>query len=162
MTNKKFLLLDVETTGLNRPEIVSLAYKVVGEQMMSFGYFKPATKEIEPGASAVNHITNRQVKDLPVFQKGQPDFDKLQELLNTHVLVAHNVSFDGRVLSDAGMIIGEVLCTKKLAQEKLTMFSSHSLQYLRYALDLDINTPAHTAYGDVLVLEALFKHLMSM
>ena len=58
MTDKKFLLLDVETTGFNRPEVVALAYKVYGEQMISFGYFHPE-KEIHAGASAVNHITNK-------------------------------------------------------------------------------------------------------
>jgi DNA polymerase-3 subunit epsilon/exodeoxyribonuclease X len=34
----------------------------------------------------------------------------------------------------------------------------HKLQYLRYALDIELDVPAHDAFADVLVLEQLFEH----
>ena len=38
----------------------------------------------------------------------------------------------------------------------------YSLQYLRYYLNLTVDATAHTALGDILVLEAIFQHIHAL
>jgi len=158
--SEKFLLLDTETTGLKEPRLVTLAYSVDGESMVNYGMFKPPIP-IEPGASMANHITNDMVKDAPTFT-GSADFLKLQELLNTHTLVAHSAAFDARVLANEGLTVRKILDTCELAKRCVTGAENFKLQYLRYFLNLNCAVTAHTSLGDVIVLKALFQKLKTL
>ncbi len=86
-------------------------------------------------------------------------------------LVAHNAAFDFSFLDNYAT---PVLCTKRLAQKLWPDFPSHSNQYLRYRLALDVpeceGLPAHSALPDALVtakllafeLQALWTDLPSL
>lgn len=153
----QYLFLDLETTGFSEPKIVSLAYNIRGESIVSHGFFKPE-KEIEMSALMTHHITPKMLDKAPIF-KDSADFVKIQELLHTHILVAHNASYDIGVLRNEGVEVKDFICTKNLAQKHIPLAPSHRLQYLRYYLDLDVEGTAHDALGDMLVMRELFEHI---
>jgi len=78
-------------------------------------------------------------------------------------LVSHNAKFDAGMLKREGIHPEKVVCTLKLARylDEDGVIPKFNLQYLRYYLDLKVEGVAHDAYGDVLVLEALFKRIHS-
>lgn len=155
---EKFLFLDTETTGLKEPRLVALAYSLDNEEMINYGMFKPV-KPIEPGATFVNGITNEMVAKKPLFIR-TADSTKLQLLLETHTMVSHNVSFDARVLENEGLKVGKTLCTKELARQYISDAPNHKLQTLRMFLKLNCEAVAHNAYGDVIILKALFQKIL--
>jgi len=75
------------------------------------------------------------------------------------ILVAHNAPFDIDMLSREGLIVKQSIDTFKLAHhlDPENVIPRKSLQYLRYYYDLDVSDAmAHSALGDVRVLEKLF------
>ena len=65
------------------------------------------------------------------------------------------------MLAREGIAPRSSICTYKLAYalDPNDQLPNYRLQYLRYLLDLDVEAEAHDAWGDVLVLEALFERL---
>lgn len=158
----KLLFLDTETTG-NVPgddRLVSVAYKV-GDKL-THELFKPG-KEISVDAMATHHITPAMVADKPAFSESGMRAE-LEQLLVDHVLVAHNASFDIAMLEAEGLTIPQFICTLKVAraQDLEGTVLRYGLQYLRYFWQLPVEgVVAHSADGDVLVLEALFNYLLA-
>jgi len=152
------IILDTETTGIEDPRLVQLAYEVLGSEPVS-EYFKPP-KLIEFSAMAISHITNGMVADKPSFE-GSDVKSNLQDLLNDGVLVAHNASFDIKVLEAEGVKCEKYICTMQCAQHLLDYEGGYGMQELRYALNLNVDAVAHDALGDIKVLKALFQFLMS-
>ncbi len=95
--------------------------------------------------------------------KGSDAYKKLQVLFATDdaVLVAHNAKFDVSILNRENLYPQRFICTYKLSRylDKDGVIPKYTLQYLRYYLKLNIDATAHTAIGDVLVLEALFQRI---
>jgi DNA polymerase III epsilon subunit-like protein len=158
------IFLDTETTGTSGTDrMVQLAYKVKdGEDVNEM--FKPPFP-ISFEAMAVHNITSKMIENKPEFA-GSKTQQKLQELLKNNILVAHNATFDMAVLRGEGVFPSKYICTFKVAHRYLDKdqngndLSGRSLQYLRYALDLDdIAATAHDAYGDIIILEKLFDYL---
>jgi len=155
-----FLFLDTETTGLNNPRLVSLAFNISGTNLINHAYYKPPV-EIEEGASKVNGITNDMVKDLPPFQ-GSKDKLHVQQLLDQLVLVCHNVKFDAQVLVNEGLRVKMKLCTVEIAKAMYTQFEKHNLQVLKD--NLELHSPfskPHSSVGDVITLKKLFQKMYS-
>jgi DNA polymerase III epsilon subunit-like protein len=163
MTNAMdYLFLDTETTGNGEEDrLVQLAW--YGEKTgFNEGLFKPPLP-IKYGAMGVHHITNDAVEDKPPFQ-GSGMYDALNGLLaQGFIIVAHNARFDVEMLRKEGMMIDRYVDTLKLARKHVTPTDSHSLQALKYRLNLDQTlldaATAHDAAGDVAVLYELFKYL---
>ncbi|MBU1558037.1 hypothetical protein KKC45_03685, partial [Patescibacteria group bacterium] len=113
-------------------------------------------------AMSITHITNEMVENEPLF-KGSDTFNELQNLLNENILVAHNAKFDIAMLENDGMKVPNYICTLRLARyldEKMEI-PEYNLQFLRYyyKVSFDVEINPHSADGDVLVLEAVYKHL---
>ena len=109
---------------------------------------------------AVHHITNEMVADREVFVNSKARED-LIKLLSDHVVVAHNAGFDIQILKNEGVEVGEYIDTLRVARHLLDS-ESYGLQYLRYSLNLKVEADAHDAWGDILVLEALFTYLQKV
>lgn len=165
----KILLLDTETTGLEEPRLVQVAYQY------NFGadkydsvdeIFKPS-KPIEYGAMATHHITNAMVLTRPFFE-GSATKEHIKKLLaDGYIFVAHNALFDIDVLINEGIDPPVFYIDTKRCAMHLTQSDYHNLQYLRYSLDLKVSSHspdqivrAHDASGDVAVLKALYDYLM--
>jgi DNA polymerase III epsilon subunit-like protein len=154
---------DTETTG-NMPgdRLCQLAVKGenVDEPILN-EYYNPG-KPIPPEASAVHHITNKMVADKPLFKESSryAEIKGLFESPDTWV-VAHNSAFDVSMLNSDDIYPTNVICTYKVLKhlDGKKEFGSHKLQYMRYALDMELDVPAHDALADVCVLEKLFQYL---
>ena len=158
---KKIVFFDTETTGIDATDFLcQIAYKS-GDEVFNEIY-KPAVP-IPPGASAVHHITNEMVKDKPAFTKS-PEFTRIKDLFENEntIVVAHNMSFDDGMIKKEGIILKNTICTLRVARylDKDAKLAKHNLQFLRYALGIEIEATAHDALGDVLVLEKLFDRLL--
>lgn len=160
----RILFLDTETTGnSDRDRLVQLAVKerYVDEPVINALYKPPIPISLE--SMTVHHITERMVADKPAFIEA-PVYSGLKDLLESSevVTVAHNAAFDLGMLAREGVKPQRTICTYKVAYalDPADEYPNYRLQYLRYLLDLDVEAEAHDALGDVLVLEALFEHLM--
>jgi DNA polymerase III epsilon subunit-like protein len=154
------LFLDTETTGAmpGKDRLCSIAYKVDGQ--LHHEFFKPPLP-IAIDAMAVHHVTNEMVADKPAFA-GSETYQKLSSLLQDHILVAHNAPFDIAMLQAEGLQVPNFICTYRVARgaDPEGIIPRYGLQYLRYFLKLNVaDAPAHSAAGDVMVLEELFKRL---
>ena len=113
-------------------------------------------------AMAIHHITNKMVEDKPPF-KGSEAYERLSKLISDehNIIVAHNARFDLEMLNQEGVHPPKVICTLKLARylDSAGVIPKYNLQYLRYYLGLEIDAKAHDAFGDILVLESVFKRI---
>lgn len=154
-----FIFLDTETTGNNllSDRLFQLCYK--HNNTLKSEYFKPEIP-ISIKSQSITHVTNKMVEHSPRFEDS-PMKDEIQELLNEHIMVAHNAIFDVAMLSHEGVTTPRFICTLKVARalDEDCIIPEYNLQYLRYYLELNIEGNAHEAKDDVLVLEALFARL---
>ena len=158
----KIVFFDTETTGNGTGDFLcQLAIKEQGvaEPIIDAIYKPPVPIPFE--CSAIHHISNKMVADRPAF-KDAPEYAAIKALFedpNT-ICVAHNAAFDAQILKNDDIHIKNLLCTFKNIRELDAegVFTMHKLQYLRYALDIELDVAAHEAFADVLVLEKLFEY----
>lgn len=153
---------DTETTG-NTPadRICQLAIKERGNPTPLLNeLFKPPMP-IPFEASAVHHISNKMVAHKPLFRESEKyaEIKTLFESPDT-IVVAHNAAFDVAMLTAEDIHPTNVICTYKTIHtlDDHGAFAQHKLQYLRYALDMELDVSAHDALADVIVLEQLFEY----
>ena len=156
-----FIFLDTETTDRGPADrLCQIAFKT--EDGLTVNEFFNPGMPISIDAMAVHHITNEMVQDKPSF-RGSETWNQLQNLvkLDSNIMVAHNAVFDVSMLKKEGIEPKNVVCTYKLARyfDKDGVIPRYSLQYLRYYLKLNVDATAHSALGDILVLEELFRHI---
>lgn len=160
----RVLFLDTETTGnSDNDRLVQLAIKerYVDEPLLNAVYKPPVPISID--SMAIHHITEKRVADRPAFTAA-PEYSGVKDLLESAevIVVAHNAAFDLAMLAREGVTPRQSICTYKVAYalDPTDVLPNYRLQYLRYLLDLDVEAEAHDAFGDVLVLEALFARLL--
>ncbi len=108
----RILAFDTETTGVtNEDEILQLSIVNEKEEVVLSTYFKPEKHFSWDSAMKVNHITPEMVKKAPLARQYR---SLLQEIFSkADVVVAHNASFDVRMLKNIGVVIPaeKVFCT---------------------------------------------------
>jgi DNA polymerase III epsilon subunit-like protein len=155
------LFIDTETTGLEKEDrIFQIAYEFGGVEKNEL--FKPPLK-ICIEAMETTHFTNKDVEEKPVFESSLMQ-KNLEEIFKNKesVFIAHNAKFDVKMIEKENLVVGKVIDTLKIAQflDTDAKLGAYRLQYLRYALDLDVkDAQAHDALGDIRVLKALFIRL---
>lgn len=160
----KIYFFDTETTG-NTPtdRLLQLAIKERGVAKPIINELFKAPMPIPFEASAVHHISNKKVEGKPLFQESS-HYDEIKNLFENpdNIFVAHNSAFDVQMLLNEGIRPAHTICTLKVARtlDVKNTFTNYKLQYLRYALDIELEVPAHDALADVLVLEQLFEYLL--
>ena len=160
MMKNKLIFLDTETTGndLEKDRLVQVCYKI--DDKLTVKNFKPPVP-ISVKAMSITNITNKMVENEEPF-KGSEIAKELDNLLKENILVAHNAKFDIAMLNNEGLNVPQYICTLRLARylDEKQEIPEYNLQFLRYYYDVDLeNIVAHSADGDVKVLEAVFGHL---
>ena len=160
----KIIFFDTETTGnTDDDRLCQLAIKErgVAEPIVNATYKPPVPISIE--SMAIHHITQKMVQGRPAFVDA-PEYAQIKALFESSdvLAVAHNAAFDLGMLAREGVVPRAVVCTYKVANEldPNDLIENYRLQYLRYLLDLDVEAVAHDAWGDTVVLEALFERLL--
>ncbi len=156
LAHTTFLVLDVETTGLDPAgdRVCEIAGVWVrgGEILTAGSFLVNPGRPIPPEASAVHHLTDRHVREAEPLEAVLPKFLGLHEF---DAFAAHNAAFDFGFVPALGR---PVLCTMRLAM-KLWKQPKYSNQYLRYALPLEVpeaeGLATHSALPDALVTARL-------
>jgi exodeoxyribonuclease X len=160
-------VIDIETTGTDpaTDEIIEIAsvdmVRGGGIANAMDTLVRPA-RPIPPGASAVHHLIDEDVRNAPLLAEA------IQRFKGANVYVAHNAAFEQSFLAAAGVDLGPWVCTYKCALRVWPELDGHSNQELRYALGRA--TPfagferaaisPHRAASDVIVTAAVFEELI--
>jgi DNA polymerase-3 subunit epsilon len=159
LSSLSFVVVDVETTG-GRPEggdrITEIAAVTVrdGQVVDVFETLVNPERSIPPFITRLTNISWEMVRDKAPFRDVCAD---LLRVLDGHVFVAHNASFDWRFVSaevarsSGRELTGRRLCTVRLARRLLPQLRSRSLDWV--ARHYGVEIPAgmrHRAAGDAL------------
>ena len=175
MSNPVYLLFDTETTGNEAEDRIIQIGLMIFYGNSGFEYFDELCKSEVPikiEAMSVHHITPQMIEDKPICIDTNA-YKKIVELNSeNNYLIAHNIDFDLGMLKKEGLepkykIIDTLRCARHLFDE----LPKHSLQYLRYALEiykeekmaadeLGITIKAHDAISDVLVMKLFLSKLV--
>jgi DNA polymerase-3 subunit epsilon len=160
-----YAILDIETTGgkFNEEGITEIAiYKFDGESVVDqFISLVNPEKPIQEFVVKLTGISNKMLRNAPKFYEVAK---RIVEITKDCILVAHNSSFDYRILTTEFSRLGfdydrNTLCTVELSQELILDQSSYSLGKLTKSLGIPMSN-RHRADGDALATIQLFKLLL--
>ena len=160
-----YAILDIETTGgqFNEEGITEIAiYKFDGHEIVDqFISLVNPEIPIQPFVVKLTGINNAMLRSAPKFYEVAK---RIIEMTNDCVLVAHNASFDYRILRTEFRRLGyefnvKTLCTVELSKKLLPEQTSHSLGKLVRALGIPM-ADRHRASGDAMATVKLFKMLL--
>ncbi|WP_366183349.1 exonuclease domain-containing protein [Flavobacterium ovatum] len=160
-----YAILDIETTGgqFNEEGITEIAiYKFDGHDVVDqFISLVNPEIPIQPFVVQLTGINNAMLKSAPKFHEVAK---RIVEMTENCVVVAHNASFDYRILRTEFRRLGydfesHTICTVELAKKLIPEQPSYSLGKLVRALGIPV-TDRHRASGDALATVKLFKMLL--
>jgi DNA polymerase-3 subunit epsilon len=160
-----FAIIDVETTGgkFNEEGITEVAiHRYDGVAIVdSFITLVNPEKEIQPFVVNLTGINNKMLRNAPKFFEIAK---RIIEITENCVLVAHNSSFDYRVIKNEFNRLGypydtPTLCTVELSKKLLPEQESYSLGKLCRAIGIPVSD-RHRANGDALATLKLFEILL--
>ncbi|MGV9002865.1 exonuclease domain-containing protein [Flavobacterium sp.] len=161
-----YCILDIETTGgqFNEEGITEIAiYKYDGQEVVDqFISLINPEKPIQPFVVKLTGINNAMLRSAPKFYEVAK---RIIEITEGCIIVAHNASFDYRILRTEFTRLGydfkrETLCTVELSKKLIPDQPSYSLGKLVRALGIPV-TDRHRANGDAMATVKLFKMLLA-
>lgn len=163
--NHLFAVVDVETTG-GKPidsKITEIAILISDgvNVLQEYSTLVNPNRKIDWYVTKLTGITDQMVSTAPSFEELS---DKIKELLDGKIFVAHNVDFDYGIIKREFLEMGkpldlQKLCTVKSARKVFQHLSSYSLGNL--AAHLGINLPnAHRALDDTKATTDLLHRIL--
>lgn len=161
-----YAILDIETTGgqFNEEGITEIAiYKFDGHEIVDqFISLVNPEIPIQPFVVKLTGINNAMLKTAPKFFEVAK---RIIEITTDCIIVAHNASFDYRILRTEFRRLGydfqaNTLCTVELAQKLIPEQPSYSLGKLVRALGIPM-ADRHRASGDAIATVKLFQLLLA-
>lgn len=161
-----YAVLDIETTGgqYNQEGITEIAiYKFDGTEVVDqFVSLVNPEKPIQPFVVKLTGINEAMLRLAPKFYEVAK---RIIEITDGCVIVAHNASFDYRILRTEFRRLGyeynrQTLCTVELSKKLLPEAQSYSLGKLVRSLGIPI-ADRHRASGDAVATLKLFKLLLT-
>lgn len=163
LINMHYTIIDVETTGRsNRVTEISI-FRFDGSKVLEeFTSLVNPEDYIPRHITALTGIDNDMVAAAPTFDEIA---EKVVELTEDAVFVAHNVNFDYNVIGGEFKRIGipfsrKKLCTVRLSRKLLPGHRSYGLGKLCRDLEIPI-VGRHRARGDAEATTTLFKMLLA-
>lgn len=160
-----YAILDIETTGgkFNEEGITEIAiYKFDGQTTVDqFISLVNPEKPIQEFVVKLTGINKNMLKNAPKFHEVAK---RIIEITSDCILVAHNTSFDYRILKTEFDRLGYIfsrntLCTIELSKKLILDQPSYSLGKLTKSLGIPMSD-RHRASGDALATVQLFKLLL--
>ena len=161
-----YAVLDIETTGgqFDEEGITEIAiYKFDGHEVIDqFISLVNPEKPIQPFVVKLTGINNAMLRSAPKFYEVAK---RIIEITTDCIIVAHNSSFDYRILRTEFKRLGydfirPTLCTVELSQKLIPGQASYRLGKLVRSLGIPV-TDRHRASGDATATVKLFKMLLS-
>lgn len=162
---KMYCVIDLETTGgkFDEEGITEIAiYKYDGHEIVDqFISLINPERPIDAFVVKLTGINNAMLRNAPKFYEIAK---RVIEITDNAILVAHNSSFDYRILKTEFRRLGfnfvkETLCTVELSKKLIPNMPSYSLGKLVKSLGIPI-VDRHRASGDALATLKLFKLLL--
>ena len=160
-----YAIVDIETTGgrYNEEGITEIAiHKFDGHDVVDtlITLVNPE-KEIQPFVVNLTGINNKMLRDAPKFHEIAR---RIVEITTGCVLVAHNTSFDYRILKTEFRRLGydfdvPTLCTIELSKQLIPDLESYSLGKLCRNLGIPVSN-RHRANGDAIATLKLLQLLL--
>lgn len=160
-----YAVIDLETTGgkYNEEAITEIAiHRFDGLRVNdSFISLINPEKEIQPYVAKLTGINQKMLKNAPKFYEVAK---RVIEITQNCILVAHNASFDYRVLKNEFDSLGfefdlPSLCTVELSQRIIPDLESYSLGKLCRSIGIPVSD-RHRANGDALAALKLLEVLL--
>ena len=160
-----YAILDIETTGgqFNEEGITEIAiYRFDGHEVVDqFISLVNPEIPIQPFVVKLTGINNAMLRSAPKFFEVAK---RIIEITQDCIIVAHNASFDYRILRTEFRRLGyafdcKTLCTVELAKVLMPEQPSYSLGKLVRSLGIPM-ADRHRANGDALATVKLFKMLL--
>lgn len=162
----EYAIVDIETTGgyAARHGITEIAILIHDGQAIidRFESLINPQQIIPTAIQALTGIDDAMVANAPLFTEVA---DKIHELLENRIFVAHNVNFDYSFvkhhLHAAGFELrAPKLCTVRLSRKLFPGLPSYSLGKLTHTLKIPLNN-RHRAFGDAMATSILFEQLLA-
>lgn len=173
------ILLDTETTGLDKPRIVDVSVGLIWDldtinDVAITGQICKPPVPIDIKAMSVHNITNEMVDGCFPFEDTGIYQTIVEHNKPDNIFVAHNAKFDLEVLKNEGIdcvarVIDTYKCCKKFFMDLPDV--ELNLQYLKYYLKLYLEDvpetieeyagAAHGAAADVVTLFLLFRRMVA-
>jgi DNA polymerase-3 subunit epsilon len=161
-----YAIIDIETTGgkFNEEGVTEIAiYRFDGHAIIDqFISLVNPERPIQPFVVKLTGINEKMVKTAPKFFEIAK---RIVEITKDCVFIAHNTSFDYRILRTEFSRLGydyqrETLCTVELSKKLIPDLPSYSLGKLCKSLGIAMNS-RHRASGDALATVQLFELLLN-
>ncbi len=160
-----YAIIDIETTGgrYNEEGITEIAiHKYDGETVIdTFVSLINPEKEIQPFVVNLTGINNKMLRNAPKFYEVAK---RIVEITDNCIMVAHNASFDYRILRTEFSRLGfefdkPTLCTIELSKKLIPDLESYSLGKLCRKIGIPVSD-RHRANGDALATIKLLQILL--
>lgn len=160
-----YAIIDIETTGgrYNEEGITEIAiHKYDGETVVdTFVSLINPEKEIQPFVVNLTGINNKMLRNAPKFYEVAK---RIVEITDNCIMVAHNASFDYRILrTEFNRLAFEfdkpTLCTIELSKKLIPGLDSYSLGKLCRKIGIPVSD-RHRANGDALATIKLLQILL--
>lgn len=164
MLKKPYTIVDVETTGMsgNFDRIIEIGMIRVEKNKIvdKFETLVNPQTHVSPFIESFTGISARALEEAPVFETIK---NRIFELLDSAIVVAHNARFDYSFLKSEMKRVGisynsKTLCTVKLSRNLFPQYKSHSLESIIDRFGLDPGT-RHRAYSDAYALWQFLRYL---
>ncbi len=152
---KKYVVLDLETTGLSKHyhRITEIAAVKIKNNKIAEKFEELVNPDVNipPFITRLTGITNKMVKNKPDIKNILPKF---LDFLEDNIIIAHNATFDHGFLSVNTKthlkkeFSNQRLCTRKLAYRILNHLPSKRLETICMHYNIE-NKDAHRAMSDV-------------
>jgi len=157
----EYVAFDVETTGFNKNDrIVEIGLVTFKNGQLLEEWSTLLNPQRDVGKSNIHGITASMVSTAPLFEEVVNDIFRI---INGRVLVAHQFSFDARMLAqelnrlDVDGDLGKGFCTL-IASRNLLPGTADSLAATCEALGIE-KVDAHSALGDARMTMQIFQKL---
>lgn len=162
-----FVVVDVETTGTNAfggDRITEIAAVAVDRGRIGavFETLVNPERPIPPFITALTTISWEMVRDAPRFRDVA---SQVEAFFAGRLFVAHNVGFDWRFISaemeraTGRRLVGERLCTVRLARALLPQVRRRSLDALTHYFGIEV-AARHRAAGDAVATAEVLLRLL--
>jgi DNA polymerase-3 subunit epsilon len=158
----EYVAFDVETTGFNKTDrIVEIGFVVFKSGQLLEEWSTLLNPQRDVGKSNIHGITASMVSAAPLFEDVINDIFRI---IDNRVLVAHQFSFDARMLAQelnrakTEGDLGKGFCTM-IASRRILPGVGDSLSSTCEALGIE-TVDAHSALGDARMTMQIFQHLL--